>query len=75
VITDAFEAPGPSRYADASVRALNAGIDVLLFAEGEQGSDARFGTLLRAAQDGRLARPTLQQHYDRVLALKQWLHG
>ena len=73
VITDALEAPGPERYRDATVRALKAGVDILLFAESEQGSAARFSTLLAAARSGKLSRATLQQHYDRVLALKQWL--
>ena len=75
VITDAMSAPGPASYPDAPVRALAAGVDVLLFTDGEEISSAGFRSLVRAARSGELKRATLQRAYDRVLALKQWLHG
>jgi beta-N-acetylhexosaminidase len=72
VMTDAIEAPGPARYADAPVRALKAGVDVLLFT-GESSSAAGFRQLVQAARRGTLSRSTLMQANARVAALKSWL--
>jgi beta-N-acetylhexosaminidase len=72
VITDSLAAPGPSHYPDAPVRALKAGVDVLLFTS-ESSSAAGFTQLLRAAQHGTLSRATLTQANARIAALKTWL--
>ena len=74
VITDAISAPGPASYRDAPVRAVNAGVDIVLFPGGEDLSAAGFRSLVRAARSGELSRATLQRSYGRVLALKDWLH-
>jgi beta-N-acetylhexosaminidase len=75
VITDAISAPGPAHYPDAPTRALAAGVDIVLFAVGEDGSSAGYRALVTAAERGELRRATLQRAYDRVLALKRWLGG
>jgi beta-N-acetylhexosaminidase len=72
VITDALEAPGPARYADAPIRALKAGVDVLLFTDETSSADG-FGLLLQAARHGALSRSTLLKANERILALKTWL--
>jgi beta-N-acetylhexosaminidase len=72
VITDAIEAPGPARYPDAPVRALKAGVDVVLFT-GEGSSAAGFRRLVQAARRGTLSRAALNQANARIAALKAWL--
>ena len=71
-ITDTLSAPGPRRYPDAPVRALKAGIDVLLFASESSGA-AGFRQLLRAARNGSLSRETLTAANERIASLKGWL--
>jgi beta-N-acetylhexosaminidase len=72
VITDAIEAPGPARYPDAAVRALKAGVDVLLFTD-EGSSAAGFRQLVQAARRGTLGRTALNEANARIAALKAWL--
>jgi beta-N-acetylhexosaminidase len=72
VITDAIEAPGPARYPDAAVRALKAGVDVLLFTD-EGSSAAGFRQLVQAARRGTLGRTALIETNARIAALKTWL--
>ena len=72
VITDAIEAPVPARYTDAPVRALKAGIDVLLFTD-EGSSAAGFRQLVQAARRGTLSRAALTEANARIVALKTWL--
>jgi beta-N-acetylhexosaminidase len=73
VITDSITAPGPKSYADTPVRALKAGVDVLLYADLESVSAAGFRQVLRAAQNGSLPRSTLQAADARIATLKAWL--
>jgi YVTN family beta-propeller protein len=73
VVTDAISAPGPGAYPDAAARAVDAGVDVVLFTDNEAQSAAGFRALLQAARSGKVERATLQRAYDRVLALKAWL--
>jgi beta-N-acetylhexosaminidase len=73
VITDSITAPGPKSYADTPVRALKAGVDVLLYADLESVSAAGYRQVLRAAQSGSLPVATLQAADARIAALKAWL--
>ena len=72
VITDTLSAPAPLRYADAPVRALKAGVDVLLFADERSGA-AGFRRVLTAARSGALSRGTLTRANGRIAAIKAWL--
>ena len=60
MITDAISTPGPASYPDAAVRAVNAGVDVVLFTDNEALSAAGFKQLLQAARRGAIKRATLQ---------------
>ena len=71
VVTDALSAPGPAAYPDTPVRALRAGVDLLLYSNGA--SIRSFPALLQAVQSGTLPLSTLQASNARVLALKGWL--
>ena len=72
VITDTLSAPAPLRYPDAPVRALKAGVDVLLFADEASGSSG-FRRVLAAARSGALSRRTLNRANQRIAGLKAWL--
>jgi beta-N-acetylhexosaminidase len=73
VITDTMTAPAISHYPDASVRALQAGDDVLLYSDSEALSKQAFTLLVRAVRSHRLSRETLLGAYERVQRLKAWL--
>ena len=73
VITDALSAPGPAAYPDAPIRALNAGVDVLLYSSGEADSARAFTALVSAVRSGKLPLATLQASDARVQTLKRWL--
>lgn len=75
VITDAFSTPSPARYADAPVRALGAGVDMLLYSDSERASADAFLQLRLAAREGMLARAVVRTAYERVVALKAWVKG
>ena len=72
VITDALEAPGPRSRPDAPVRALAAGVDLLLYTY-ERDSAAAYDRVLAAARSGQLPRATLRQTAERLAALRQHL--
>jgi beta-N-acetylhexosaminidase len=72
VITDTLAAPGPRRYVDAPLRALKAGVDVLLL-DDEASSATAYEQLLVAARRGTLSRATLTQANARIATLKRWL--
>jgi beta-N-acetylhexosaminidase len=72
VISDAMEAPGPASRPAAATTALNAGVDVLLYAS-ESASAAAYAQLVRAATAGTLSPRTLEQSYARIEALKSRL--
>jgi beta-N-acetylhexosaminidase len=73
VITDALSTPGPEAYSDAPVRALNAGVDILLYSSGETDSARAFPVIVNAVRSGKLALATLEASDSRVQALKRWL--
>jgi beta-N-acetylhexosaminidase len=72
VISDAFSAPGPSSHSDANVRALAAGVDVLLYTSESDGQTA-YDQLLNAVHGGSLPLATLEAANARIAALKRWL--
>ncbi len=73
VITDTMGAPAILRYPDAPVRALQAGVDVLLYSDSEAASKQAFAELMQAVRSHHLSRATLLAHYRRVQKLKAWL--
>jgi beta-N-acetylhexosaminidase len=66
VISDDMLAPGPSGRANAAVRALSAGVDIVLYS-GESASAAGYAELLRAP------RSELLQANAHIAGLKRWL--
>jgi beta-N-acetylhexosaminidase len=72
VISDALEAPGPSSRADHDVRAIEAGVDVLLYTN-ESGATSAFVNVLAAARSGALPLATLESANARIETLKQRL--
>ena len=75
VITDTLAAPGPAAYADAPVRTIEAGGDVLLFTSSEGQANRGYAQLVAAVRSGRLTRGRLEVSYRRVAALKSRLAG
>lgn len=73
VITDAMSAPGPAAYSDAPIRALNAGVDILLYSDGPASSAQAFALLVNAVHLGEIPLTTLEASNARVQALKRWL--
>ena len=73
VITDAMSAPGPAAYSDAPIRALNAGVDILLYSDGKAVSAQAFATLVDAVRAGKVSLTTLRASNARVQGLKRWL--
>jgi beta-N-acetylhexosaminidase len=75
VISDALEAPGPAAYLDEPVRALKAGVDVLLYTT-ESTSAAAYSQLVSAAANGTLPLSVVTASAARIAALKSRLaHG
>jgi beta-N-acetylhexosaminidase len=74
VITDAMSAPGPSGRTLPSVKALAAGVDVLLYTS-EAGGRAAYDELLAAARSGELSLRKLEAANRRIAALKRRLAG
>jgi beta-N-acetylhexosaminidase len=74
VITDTMSGPAIVQYKDAPIRALNAGVDVLLYSADESVSALAYTQLLQALRAGAMTRSTLTQAYNRVQELKSWLY-
>jgi beta-N-acetylhexosaminidase len=74
VITDSISAPAPASFGDAPVRALAAGVDILLFSGYEASSATGFRQLVRAVRSGALSRSTLEAADGRIAKLKAWLY-
>ncbi|MFL5945683.1 MAG: glycoside hydrolase family 3 N-terminal domain-containing protein [Gaiellaceae bacterium] len=70
VVTDTMGGRAVAAFPHAPVRALRAGVDVLLYATSEGASAAGYDLLVRAARAGAFRRGELRQSYDRVLRLK-----
>ncbi len=72
-ISDALETPALANEATPARRALVAGLDLLLYANTEEGSANAYRVLLRDARAGRIPRRRLEQAAKRVLRLKAYL--
>jgi beta-N-acetylhexosaminidase len=75
VVSDALNMAGfgaGAAFAEGVVRAVAAGVDLLLLAE-HNDSEAAYGALLAAARDGRLNGDEIAASARRVLELKGWL--
>ncbi len=72
-ISDALETPALAGEATPARRALAAGLDLLLYANTEQGSANAYRVLLRDARAGRIPRRRLDEAAKRVLRLKAYL--
>jgi beta-N-acetylhexosaminidase len=74
-ISDALETPALADERTPARRALRAGLDLLLYANTEEGSARAYETLLRDARAGRIPRARIEQAAKRVLRLKAFLAG
>ena len=80
VITDDLQTPGVNHFlstTDAGVKAIGAGVDMVLAAGLPAGADrtskAVYSALVVAARRGTLSRPRVAEAYAHVLALKRAL--
>ena len=74
-ISDALETPALAGEPTPARRALNAGLDLLLYANTEAGSARAYEILLRDARAGRIPRARIEQAAKRMLRLKAFLAG
>ncbi len=72
-ISDAFDTPAIAGRKDPAVRAIAAGLDLLLYGQNEAGARLAYTRLLAAAQDGTLDAARVQASAARILALKSRL--
>jgi beta-N-acetylhexosaminidase len=74
VITDDLEAPSVTGQVAPTLvpsSALQAGDDLLLFAQHDSASDRAFGTLVSEVKSGDLNRAVVEDAYDRITTLKE----
>jgi beta-N-acetylhexosaminidase len=69
-VTDDLQVPAIERYPNAAVKAVRAGIDLLMFAQEEAASERAFCELGAAVRAGTLAMSEIMNAADRVVALK-----
>lgn len=72
-ITDAFDTPSISGRERPALRALSAGVDLLLYGMNEAGAQQAYARLLDDARAGRLGARTLRAKAERILAFKRQL--
>jgi beta-N-acetylhexosaminidase len=72
-VTDDLEVPAIERYPDAAVKAVRAGIDLLMFAQEEAASERAFNEIMAAVKTGALTSTDVIAAADRVVALKSAL--
>jgi beta-N-acetylhexosaminidase len=72
-ITDDLQVPAVERYLDVAVKAVRAGIDLLMFAQEEAASEHAFRELEAAVRAGTLTTANVMTAADRVVALKNTL--
>lgn len=72
-VTDDLQVPAVERYPDAAVKAVRAGIDLLMFAQEEAASEHAFGELEAGIRTGALTTSEVMTAANRVLALKETL--
>lgn len=72
-VTDDLEVPSVVHYADAAVRAVLAGDDILMFAQHEASSERAFQAIQAAITSGTIPKSLVLAAATRVVALKQSL--
>lgn len=72
-VTDDLQVPAVERYANAAVKAVRAGIDLLMFAQEEAASEHAYRELVAAVRAGTLKTTEVTTAADRVVALKNSL--
>ncbi len=72
-VTDDLQVPAAERYANAAVKAVRAGIDLLMFAQEEAASEHAYRELVAAVHAGTLKTTEVTTAADRVVALKALL--
>lgn len=70
VVSDDLEVPAVRRYPDAALRAVRAGVDLLMFAQHEYASEAAYRELRAALADGRLSASIVNSDATRLVAMK-----
>ncbi len=73
VITDDMEVPAVERYAAAPLLAVQAGDDILMFAEHESGSERAYSAITSATRAGALPGSLILAAANRVIHLKEQL--
>lgn len=69
-VTDDLQVPAVERYPNAAVRAVRAGIDLLMFAQEEAASERAYRELNAAVHSGSLKSAEVMAAADRVVELK-----
>lgn len=72
-ISDDFQAPGLAGQTSPALRAINAGLDLVMYAETEAASASAYAELYQDAQDGALSAGRIRAAAAKVLALKRSL--
>jgi beta-N-acetylhexosaminidase len=72
-ITDDLEVPVIRLFADAPVKAVLAGDDILMFAEHESGSEQAYDEIRAAVDDHTIAQSVVETAAERVVRLKESL--
>lgn len=72
-ITDTLAAPSVRQYTNVPIRAIRAGMDILLYSDHERDSAYAYAQLLHAARTRSLHRETLESSFERIMTLKAWL--
>jgi beta-N-acetylhexosaminidase len=73
-VTDDLEVPAVERYSDAAIKAVRAGIDLLMFASEEAASEQAFRQLEAAVKARTITSAEVIGAANRVIALKAALH-
>jgi beta-N-acetylhexosaminidase len=69
-ISDAFDTPAINGRKDAAIRAIDAGLDLLLYGQNERGAQVAYARLLAQVEAGRLDQAAMQRDATDILALK-----
>lgn len=72
-VTDDLQVPAVKRYSDAAVKAVRAGVDLLMFAREEAACEHAFAEIESAVRAGALSLADVTAAADRVTALKRAL--
>jgi beta-N-acetylhexosaminidase len=74
-ISDDLQSPALANEVTPAQRAINAGLDILLYATTQKGSTRAFQGLLAAAASGSITRPRLEQADRAIQGLKERVAG